>query len=415
MNWKFWQSEKRNVAQEIPQENQFGMGLGMMNLQLSDQIPAVSLSAVFAAIEIISNSLAELPLNVKTRQDNKSTLVKNHPLYHIFDNCIMTKYMMIKMLVTDMLLYGNGVAYIERATDGTPTNLVYCPHGTYSIIYNEQSRSLYYLIPSLRKGRIEPIDVVHILKNSLNGVEGRGILFYANHTLKLTSSTEKAAQDYFSSGMHVSGILRQVDVHTPLNDKQRNSIRESWRQGHSKNGTGICVIEGGLEYQPVSSNSKDAQLLESRLFNLQDVARFFNINPVLLGDLSHSSYSTIEASLLEFVTHTLYPYITLIENELKRKLVKPSEKNLYIDLGAGFILKSDKTSQANYLNTLKQAGIITTNEAREQLGLNPVEGGDKLMVAYSDVNQNTVGEQDHDRDNSITDNGDNNSANNTNN
>ena len=415
MNWKFWQSEKRNVAQEIPQENQFGMGLGMMNLQLSDQIPAVSLSAVFAAIEIISNSLAELPLNVKTRQDNKSTLVKNHPLYHIFDNCIMTKYMMIKMLVTDMLLYGNGVAYIERATDGTPTNLVYCPHGTYSIIYNEQSRSLYYLIPSLRKGRIEPIDVVHILKNSLNGVEGRGILFYANHTLKLTSSTEKAAQDYFSSGMHVSGILRQVDVHTPLNDKQRNSIRESWRQGHSKNGTGICVIEGGLEYQPVSSNSKDAQLLESRLFNLQDVARFFNINPVLLGDLSHSSYSTIEASLLEFVTHTLYPYITLIENELKRKLVKPSEKNLYIDLVAGFILKSDKTSQANYLNTLKQAGIITTNEAREQLGLNPVEGGDKLMVAYSDVNQNTVGEQDHDRDNSITDNGDNNSANNTNN
>jgi len=415
MNWKFWQSEKRNVAQQIPQENQCGMGLGMMNLQLSDQIPAVSLSAVFSAIEIISNSLAELPLNVKTRQDNKSTLVKNHSLYHIFDNCIMTKYMMIKMLVTDMLLYGNGVAYIERATDGTPTNLVYCPHGTYSIIYNEQSRSLYYLIPSLRKGRIEPIDVVHILKNSLNGVEGRGILFYANHTLKLSSSTEKAAQDYFSSGMHVSGILRQVDVHTPLTEKQRNSIRESWRQGHSKNGTGICVIEGGLEYQPVSSNSKDAQLLESRLFNLQDVARFFNINPVLLGDLSHSSYSTIEASLLEFVTHTLYPYITLIENELKRKLIKPSEKNLYIDLDAGFILKSDKTSQANYLNTLKQAGIITTNEAREQLGLNPVEGGDKLMVAYSDVNQNTVGEQDHDGDNSITDNDDNNSANNTNN
>ena len=416
MNWKFWQSEKRsNTQSTVLEGNQYGIGLGLMNYQLSEQMPAVSLSAVFAAIEIISNSLAELPLNVKTRQDNKSTLVKNHPLYHIFDNCIMTKYMMIKMLVTDMLLYGNGVAYIERATDGTPTNLVYCPHGTYSIIYNEQSRSLYYLIPSLRKGRIEPIDVVHILKNSLNGVEGRGILFYANHTLKLTSSTEKAAQDYFSSGMHVSGILRQVDVHTPLNDKQRNSIRESWRQGHSKNGTGICVIEGGLEYQPVSSNSKDAQLLESRLFNLQDVARFFNINPVLLGDLSHSSYSTIEASLLEFVTHTLYPYITLIENELKRKLVKPSEKNLYIDLDAGFILKSDKTSQANYLNTLKQAGIITTNEAREQLGLNPVEGGDKLMVAYSDVNQNTVGEQDHDRDNSITDNGDNNSANNTNN
>lgn len=411
MNWKFWQSEKRGMAQPIPrEENQFGVGLGLMNYQLSEQLPAVSLSAVFAAIEIISNSIAELPLNVKTKQENKSTLVPNHPLYHIFDNCVLTKYMMIKMIVSDMLLYGNGLAYIERAQDGTPINLIYCPHGSYSIMYNGESRQLYYIIPSLKRGRIEPIDVIHILKNSVNGVEGKGILFYAQPTLKLASYTEKSAQDYFNSNMHVYGILKQTDVHTPLTEKQRRAIEDAWRKGHGKNGTGMAVIEGGLEYQSVSSNAKDAQLLECRLFNLQDIARFFNINPVLLGDLSHSSYSTIEASLLEFVTHTLYPYITLIENELRRKLIKPSEKNLYIDLDAGFILKSDKSSQATYLSTLKQSGIITTNEAREQLGLNPIEGGDTLMVAYSDVNQNKINQQENDdnQDSNTADNGDNN-------
>lgn len=391
MNWKFWQSEKRsNTQSTVLEGNQFGIGLGLMNYQLSEQMPAVSLSAVFAAIEIISNSIAELPLNVKTKQENKSTLVSNHPIYHLFDNCILTKYMLIKMLITDMLLYGNGLAYIERAADGTPINLIYCPHGSYSIMYNEQSRQLYYIITSLKKGRVEPIDVIHILKNSMNGVEGKGILFYAQPTLKLASYTEKSAQDYFNSNMHVYGILKQKDPNVPLNEKQRRAIEDAWRKGHGKNGTGMAVIEGGLEYQSVSSNAKDAQLLECRLFNLQDIARFFNINPVLLGDLSHSSYSTIEASLLEFVTHTLYPYITLVENELKRKLIKPSEKNLYIDLDAGFILKSDKSSQATYLNTLVSGGIMTINEAREQLGLNPMDGGDDLRVAYSDANQNKI-------------------------
>lgn len=153
----------------------------------------------------------------------------------------------------------------------------------------------------------------------------------------------------------------------------------------------MAILEAGMSYQAISGNSKDSQLLETRLFNIQDIARFFCINPVLLGDLSHSSYSTIEASLLEFVTHTLYPYITLMENELTRKLIKPSEKNLYVDLDDNFILKSDKTSQANYLNTLVAGGIMTRNEAREQLGLNPMEGGDELVIPYTNLEQNTIG------------------------
>lgn len=394
MAWyNFWKQEKRNA--EGLTYNPYG-GLGLDAIVNHGLIPAVSLSAVFAAIEIISNSVAELPINVKTKEENKVTILKNHQLYHLFDNCLLTKYMMMKMLVTDMLLYGDGFAYIERAADGTPINLIYCPHGTVTIQYNEMTRQLYYLIPMLGKGRIEPINMIHILKNSRNGVEGKGILEYANKTIQLAGNTEKAALDYFSSGCHVAGILT---TNSPrLTEEQRNSIRTAWNQSHGKNGTGMAVLEAGMSYQAVSSNSKDAQLLETRLFNLQDIARFFNINPVLLGDLSHSSYSTIEASLLEFVTHTLFPYITLIEDELKRKLIKPSEKNLYIDLEENFILKADKSSEANYLNTLVSGGIITPNEAREQLSLNPIEGGDKIMIPYTDVNQNTIGNQDGNKD-----------------
>lgn len=391
MAWyNFWnqKSEKRN--NETIEESHDGVGLGLFFNKHSQ--PAISLSAVFAAVELISNSVAELPITIKTSKDNKTSIIDNHPLYKVFETSLLTKYMLVKMLVTDMLLYGDGFAYIERASDGTPTKLIYCPHGTVSIQYNERSRTLYYLIPSMMKGRIEPINMIHILKNSNDGVQGKGVLSYANRTLQLAAYTEKAAADYFSSGCHVAGVL---STNSPrLTDEQRNAIRSAWNQAHGANGTGMAVLEAGMTYQSVSSNSKESQLLETRLFNIQDIARFFNINPVLLGDLSHSSYSTIEASLLEFVTHTLFPYITLVEEELKRKLIKPSERDIYIDLDENFILKSDKNSQASYLSTLVSNGILTPNEARQQLGLNSVEGGDKLMVAYSKVEDNTIGNQD---------------------
>ena len=379
-------SRKENRSQDVPVVD--NNGLGLSNLVNKAQIPSISLSAVFAAVEIISNSVAELPINVKTREDDKTGMVKVHPIYEALNNGITTKFMLLKMLITDMLLYGNGIAYIDRDADGTPLQIVYCPYGTYNINYNANTRQLYYTITSLRRGRIEPIDIIHLVKNSRNGVEGIGVLNYASHTLELAKATEKAAQDYFSSGCHVAGIL--TTNATRLTKDQRETIRDAWNQAHGNKGTGMAILENGMQYSPVAANSKESQLLETRLFNLNDIARFFSISPVLLGDLSHSSYSTIEASLLEFVTHTLFPYITLIENEFTRKLIKPSEKNLFIDLDENYIVKSDKQSQANYLSTLVSKGIMTVNEARYQLGLNPMEGGDKLFVAFTDINQNTI-------------------------
>lgn len=379
-------SRKENRSQDVPVVD--NNGLGLSNLVNKAQIPSISLSAVFAAVEIISNSVAELPINVKTREDDKTGMIKVHPIYEALNNGITTKFMLLKMLITDMLLYGNGIAYIDRDADGTPLQIVYCPYGTYNINYNANTRQLYYTITSLRRGRIEPIDIIHLVKNSRNGVEGIGVLNYASHTLELAKATEKAAQDYFSSGCHVAGIL--TTNATRLTKDQRETIRDAWNQAHGNKGTGMAILENGMQYSPVAANSKESQLLETRLFNLNDIARFFSISPVLLGDLSHSSYSTIEASLLEFVTHTLFPYITLIENEFTRKLIKPSEKNLFIDLDENYIVKSDKQSQANYLSTLVSKGIMTVNEARYQLGLNPMEGGDKLFVAFTDINQNTI-------------------------
>lgn len=382
--------EKRDASSAVDNQYVDGVGLSFLNNKASS-IDSISLSSVFAAIEIISNSIAEIPIDVKTKKENKETVLVDHPIYGLFNNGIQTKFMLMKMLIVDMLIEGNGFAYIERDGAGRPINLVYCPRKSVTINYNENTRKLLYQCTKVKKGYIEPIDMLHLVKNTEDGIRGKGILSYAKWSLDLAKSTEEAAHGYFDGKCHVAGIL-STDA-TRLTQQQRNDIRSAWREAHGKTGSGMAVLEAGMKYQPVSSNSKDAQLLETRLFNLQDIARFFNISPVLLGDLTHSSYKTIEASLLEFVTHTLYPYITLIENEFTRKLILPSEKGLYIDLDDNYIIKSDKTSQAEYLTKLTSNGIITINEARKHLGLNPIEGGDILSIPYTNIDQNTIGGQ----------------------
>ena len=104
-----------------------------------------------------------------------------------------------------------------------------------------------------------------------------------------------------------------------------------------------------MEFQSLSQDADKAQMIETRQYNITEIARYFNISPVLLADLSHSSYSTLEAVQLDFLTHTLQPYISMIESEFNRKLLSLSETNLYIDLDETYLLKSDKQSTASYL------------------------------------------------------------------
>jgi HK97 family phage portal protein len=133
-------------------------------------------------------------------------------------------------------------------------------------------------------------------------------------------------------------------------------------------------------------------MLETRLFNVSEIARFFNINPVLLGDLSKSSYSTIEAANIEFVTHTLMPYIAMIECEFNRKLIAPNEEGFSLDLDETYLIRGDKNSTATYYKTLVEAGIITRNEARRGLGLNELDGLDNIVIPYTNIADNTVSE-----------------------
>lgn len=386
MDLRFWKKAE-------PEQRSEGYSLWSEALQfyeIAQKQKAMNLSAVYRAVEIISDSIAILPVEVKMKNGTHKSIVKEHPVNLLFaNNCgnLLSSYMFMKMLLQSVMLRGNGYAYIHRANNGTPTKLQYLESADVNIHYNKNNGELYYTSTILKNKRIEPCNMIHLLKNSYNGVEGVSTITYAARTLGIAQNTENAAASFFGNGCNLAGIIK---VQGQLTEQQKQSIRQSWQQAYANGGQGLAVLQGNMDYQSIQISAADSQMLESRAYNVADIARFFGISPVLLGDLSHSSYSTIEATQNQFLLHTLAPYIKMVEMEFSRKLLMPSETDLTINLDETELLKTDKTATASYYTALLNSGVMCINEVREELGYAPIEDGDKHIIAYTKIQDNTI-------------------------
>lgn len=351
---------------------------------------AMNLSAVYRCTELISDSVAMLPIYVSDKESGRE--LYNHPLNLVFsDNSknIISKFNFIKLLIQSVILKGNGFAHIERANDGTVIGLRYLESGDVIINYDKFKNELYYQCSLIsRSKKIEPINMIHLFKNSYDGVNGISVLSYANRTIGNANATENSAKAFFDNGANLSGVLT---VQGQLSAKQKDDIRSSWNQAYSNGGNGLAVLQGNMSYQPIQLSSADAQMIESREFNVTDIARFFGVNPVLLGLQGSASYASLEMVQNDFLVHTLQPYITMVEAEFTRKLLKPSESKLKVNLDENAILRVDKSAQASYYGSLLDKGVLSINEVRAELGYEGIgEDGDKHFIAYSDVNQNKI-------------------------
>ena len=341
---------------------------------------ATTLSAFFAATELISNSVAQLPISVK----RETGIDKNHPINLLFKNGLITKFNLMKNLVTDIIMYGNAYCYIEKADDGTPLSLTYLERGDVTVYYNKNTQDLYYQVVNHKPGRVRPENMIHLYKNSINGVQGKSLVSYANQVLQLAKATDKTASKYYSSGCALSGVLTIKGA--------RKGARDAFATTHSgSSGSGLVILDEDMSYTPISGSASDSQMLEARAFNVEEIARYFNMNPLLLGDTKGASYKSIEEANVEFLSRTLMPYVSLIEDEFNRKLVKPEEQGkVIIDFEEGELLRGDMKSTSEYIQKLVSSGIMTTNEAREMLGLPAKEGCDDLIVAYTKISDNKV-------------------------
>ena len=343
---------------------------------------AMLLSTVYRCVDVISDSVAQLPLEPYfiDQAGYKEKFVK-HPSYYLLNkepNKRMSRFTFIKTLIVSTLLNGNGYAYIERDKKGDAIALQYIKPEFVTI--TEQNGDLKYSIVGV-KGLVEPCNMIHILNFSYDGINGVSTLQHARLTLGLSADSESHAAGFFKGGANAAGILK---VQSSLTDKQKQALKSGWQTAFSPvTGTpnGVAVLEGNMDFQPITINPSDAQLLETREFNVIDICRFFGVSPVKAFDLSKSSYSTVEATQLAFLTDTLSPLLEKIELEFERKLYKPSEKhNIDVRFDTSVLLRADKASLAAYYNTLFQIGAVSPNDIRKALDLPAIENGDKTFV-----------------------------------
>ena len=357
-----------------------GMALNYSSYNGYQQNKALLLSAVYRCVECISDTVAQLPLKLYS-VDARGYKIEDtgNELYDILTkqpNEKMNAFSLMKAAVIATLLTGNGYILIRREGKKVK-DLVYVPSGLVNII--ETPEKVEYQITGFKQ-LVPASDMIHLKNISLDGVRGVSTLQYARITLGIASASENTANNFFKSGGAISGILSTPN---PLSSKQKEDARQSWAAAYGSNNdkNGIAVLDGNWSFQELSISPADAQLLESRKFNVIDIARFFGVPPTKLFDNVGVNYNSLEMSQLAFLTDCIQPLLVKIEQEFECKLFNRGERGKYeVKFDTTMMLRTDKTTLANYYNTMFNMGVYSPNEIRKALDLTAIEGGDQHVA-----------------------------------
>jgi HK97 family phage portal protein len=385
--------KKENKPQEIEKRSVIDQWqnpiLGTLNLLNSNsyaESKALKLSAVYRAVTIISESVAILPLDNYIYKDNWKYKQYNQLYYlmNVAPNQLMSAFTFKKQLVQNVLLKGNAFVFIKRDQSFNPIRLDLLNSDNIKVLLNDNQTLTY---KDQLTGQLYSSDeIIHIMNHSINGLLGISTLSFASLTLETAYNSEQHASNFFSGGGALAGILRPLagvnltkDKATSAKQSFVNALDNSLTNGKSNS---IVVLDSGLEYQAISINPKDSQLLESRQFNFISIAQYFGVPLSKLFDKTNSSYASSEAEQIDFLNSTLLPLLEKIEIEFYRKLFLKVDYDLTeLKFDTSNLLRLDASTQASVFSQLFNVGAMTTNEIREKLNSNfPVKGGNRAFV-----------------------------------
>lgn len=358
---------------------------------------AMQMTAVYSCVRIMSEAIASLPLHLYEYTDAGTAKATGHPLYvllHDEPNPEMTSFIFRETLMTHLLLWGNAYAQVIRNGKGEVIALYPLMPDRMTVDRDEQGRLYYeYRVssddaPINESGsvRLAPSDVLHIPGLGFDGLVGYSPIAMAKNAIGLAIATEEYGSKFFANGAAPSGVLEHPGT---LKDPAR--IRESWQAtfGGSTNAGRVAVLEEGMKYAPISIAPEQAQFLETRKFQINEIARIFRVPPHMIGDLEKSSFNNIENMSREFVTYTLDPWLVRFEQALVRRLLSAEEKKKYfVKFNVDGLLRGDYQSRMNGYAVGIQNGFMCVSDVRrlENWDLVPDEEGGNLHM----VNGNMV-------------------------
>lgn len=343
---------------------------------------AIQLSAVWACVRLLSESISTLPLKIYVRQpDGSRKAATDHPAYSILcrrPNSEMTPSRFMLMVVASICLRGN--AFIEKKFIANrlvslvpllPQNMV---------VKRLTTGALEYKYTENGNERVIPVkNIMHIRGFGLDGVCGMMPMNTGRDVIGSAMAVEESAAKIFEQGLQSSGFLSADNA---LTDDQRERLRGYMASfTGSKNAGKIMVLEGGLKYQGVTMNPEDAQMLESRAFSIEEICRWFRVPPFMVGHTTKQSSwaSSLEGMNLQFLTHTLRPLLVNIEQEIDRCLLD-SDDDVFAEFSVEGLLRADSAGRAAYYTSALQNGWMSRNDVRRLENMPPIEGGDIYTV-----------------------------------
>lgn len=354
---------------------------------------AMQMTAVYACVRILAESIAALPLHVYQQGENGNRAkAEDFPLFfllHDEPNPEMTSFVFRETLMTHLLLWGNGYAQVLRNGKGEVMALYPLLPNKMSVERDEKGQ-LYYRYtrndqePPTMKGNsviLMPEDVLHIPGLGFDGLVGYSPISMTKNAIGLAMAAEEYGSRFFANGAAPAGVLEHPNV-----VKDVSKLRESWNSafGGTANAGKIAILEEGLHFSPISMSPQDSQLIETRKYQLDEIARIFRIPPHMVGDLEKSSFNNIEQQGLEFVKYTLDPWVVRWEAALSKALLTREEKRKYeIRFNVDGLLRGDYKSRMEGYAVGINNGFMCPNDARrlENMDLIPDEkGGNNYLI-----------------------------------
>ena len=341
---------------------------------------ALGLPAVYAAVRVLSESIASLPWRVIERNGDDRRSRTDHGVYWLLSrepSPFYSAYTFWASIMTNLLLHGNAYVMIHRDAGGRPDELEILPQGKcYPFIENGE---LFYRVSGFGQP-FYPDQILHFKGMSSDGLVGMSVLSTAREMLGQGIALQDFGSTVFENGSFPSGILT---TDQSVKSTDRESIETGWRNRTKgvENGGATPVLSHGFKYQPIALSPADAKFVETTKLTLQAVASIFRVPPHMLQNLDRATFNNIETMSLEFVKYSLLPWVRMIELEVERKLFTMSERGrLSAKLNLEGLQRGDFKTRTEGYKTLWMVGAMSANEIRSKEDMNPIPNGDQYMV-----------------------------------
>ena len=356
---------------------------------------AVQVSAVYACVRVIAETVASLPLSVYEETASGSVKALEHPLYRLLHdepNPEMTSFIWRETALTHLLLWGNSYSQIVRTGRNNITGLYPLLPDRMEVDRDSAGKLTYtYTTTGGNRVNLRPEEVLHIPGLGFDGIVGYSPVALERNAIGLGIAAEEYGSKFFSNGATPSGVLTH-----PNTVKDPKRLRESWNAayGGSGNSGKVAILEENMKFERISLPNNEAQFLETRKFQVSEICRIFRVPPHLVGDLEHATFANIEHQSISFAVHTIRPWLVRIEQAMNKALFSDAEKGtFYAQFNMDGLMRGDYKSRMEGYAIGRQNGWMSANDIRELENMNPIsdeDGGNVYLCNGNMLPINTI-------------------------